>query len=197
MKKREESMVNYPNKKKTHSISLTIDGKHNTAHRGMNLEEDLNLTNQYYLAKDIAVIHKKPTPIQIVRVDYPERASAKIVEAYFRTPSTTDYNGIYKGKYVDFEAKETKTKNFPFSNISIHQINHLESIQKHGGIAFLIIAFTSLNEVYFLDASYMIEAYKKGNRKSMKYETIKTYGHLIEQGYMPRLHYLKIIDKYY
>lgn len=190
-------MVNYPNKKNIRSISMTIDGKHNTAHRGMNLEEDLNLTNQYYLANDIAVIHKKPTPIQIVRVDYPERASAKIVEAYFRTPSTTDYNGIYKGKYIDFEAKETKTKSFPFSNISIHQINHLESIQKHGGIAFLIIAFTSLNEVYLLDASYMIEAYKKGNRKSMKYETIKVNGHLIQQGYMPRLDYLKIIDNYY
>jgi len=190
-------MVNYPNKKEFHISSQTIDGKHNTAHRGMNLEEDLNLTNQYYLSKDIAVIHKKPTPIQIVKVSYPERSAAKIVEAYFRTPSTTDYNGIYKGRYIDFEAKETKTKSFPFTNISMHQINHLESIKKHGGIAFLIIAFTSMNEVYLLDASYMIEAYKKGNRKSMKYDTIKSYGHLIKQGYLPRLHYLEIVDKYY
>lgn len=191
-------MVNYPNKKELNiSTQKIITGKHNTAHRGMNLEEDLNFTNQYYLSKDIAVIHKKPTPIQIVKVNYPERASAKIVEAYFRTPSTTDYNGIYKGKYIDFEAKETKTKSFPFSNISMHQINHLENIQKHGGIAFLIIAFTSFNEVYFLDASYMINAYKKGNRKSMKYDVIKSYGHLIKQGYLPRLHYLEIIDKYY
>lgn len=190
-------MVNYPNKKKLQTVSTTIDGKHNTAHRGMNLEEDLNLTNQYYLTNDIAIIHKKPTPIQIVKVDYPERVSAKITEAYFRTPSTTDYNGIYKGKYIDFEAKETKTKSFPFSNISVHQIRHLDSIRKHGGIAFLIIAFTSLNEVYLLDASYMIEAYNKGDRKSMKYETIKKYGYLIRQGYLPRLHYLEIIDQYY
>lgn len=191
-------MVKYPNKKELHiSKNTTINGKHNTAHRGMNLEEDLNLTNQYYLSKDIAVIHKKPTPVQIVKVSYPERAAAKIVEAYFRTPSTTDYNGIYKGKYIDFEAKETKTKSFPFSNISMHQINHLESIIHHDGIAFLIIAFTSINEVYLLDASYMIQAYKKGDRKSMKYETIKSYGHLIKQGYMPRLHYLEIVDQYY
>ncbi len=35
-----------------------IEGKHNTAHRGMNLEEDINLTNEYYLSHDIAVIHK-------------------------------------------------------------------------------------------------------------------------------------------
>ena len=61
-------MVNYPNKKKVQSYIRKIDGKHDTAHRGMNLEEDINLTNQYYLANDIAVIHKKPTPIQIVKV---------------------------------------------------------------------------------------------------------------------------------
>ena len=95
-------MVNYPNKKKVQSYIRKIDGKHDTAHRGMNLEEDINLTNQYYLANDIAVIHKKPTPIQIVKVSYPERSAAKIVEAYFQAPSTTDYNGIYKGRYIDF-----------------------------------------------------------------------------------------------
>ena len=57
-------MVNYPNKKKNNHYTSMIEGKHNTAHRGMNLEEDINLTNEYYLSHDIAVIHKKPTPIQ-------------------------------------------------------------------------------------------------------------------------------------
>ena len=72
-------MVNYPNMKKTtvHQTKL-IDGKLNTRHRGMNLEEDLNLTNKYYLARKIANIHKKPTPIQIVKVDYPKRSAARM-----------------------------------------------------------------------------------------------------------------------
>ena len=185
-------MVNYPNLKKAtvHQTKL-IDGKLNTRHRGMNLEEDLNLTNKYYLANGIANIHKKPTPIQIVRVDYPKRSAAKIVEAYFKTPSTTDYNGIYKGKYLDFEAKETKRQNFPFTNISVHQIEHLRSIIKHQGIAFVIIAFTHLNEVYLIDAYY------QPNQKSISYYAIKERGHLIEQGFNPRLNYLKIIDQYY
>ena len=43
----------------------------------------------------------------------------------------------------------------------------------------------------------MIDAYKHGKRKSMTYETIKKYGHLITQGYMPRLHYLDIVDQFY
>ena len=82
--------------------------------RGMTLEEDLNETNQYYLDQGIAVIHKKPTPIQIVNVDYPKRSAAVIKEAYFKQASTTDFNGVYKGRYIDFEAKETKqTTSFP------------------------------------------------------------------------------------
>ena len=103
----------------------------------------------------------------------------------------------YKGKYIDFEAKETKTLSFPFTNISLHQINHLDKVIHHGGIAFLIIAFTKVNEVYLLDASFMVEAYRKNDRKSLRYETIKEKGHLIRQGFLPRLHYLEIIDQYY
>lgn len=192
-------MVNYPNMKRSWQSSTlsTHDKKHYTAHRGMSLEEDITLSNQYYLSHDIAIIYKKPTPIQIVKVDYPRREAAKIVEAYYKTPSTTDYNGLYRGKYVDFEAKETKVKTFPFANISKHQIDHLQKIINHGGIAFVIIAFTSLNEVYLIDASHIINDYYHSQRKSITYEKIKNLGHLIPQGYQPRLDYLKVVDDWY
>ena len=88
-------MIKYPNgmKKQTSDASpvLTRYGG-----RGASLEDDLNRSNEYYRECDIALIYKKPTPIQVVRVDYPNRAHAKIIEAYYRTPSTTDYNGIYQ-----------------------------------------------------------------------------------------------------
>ena len=192
-------MVNYPNMKRSWQsrAMMTSDKKHYTAHRGMSLEEDISLSNQYYLSHDIAVIYKKPTPIQIVKVDYPRRESAKIVEAYYKTPSTTDYNGIYRGRYIDFEAKETKVKTFPFANISKHQIDHLQKIINHGGIAFVIIAFTSLNEVYLIDASHMINDYYHSQRKSITYQKIKDLGHLIPQGYQPRLDYFKVVDNWY
>ena len=174
-----------------------VKAQDNHMGRGMSLENDLNDSNAYYCSCDRALIHKKPTPIQVVKVDYPERSAAKITEAYYKTPSTTDYNGIYRGRAIDFEAKETKRQNFPFTNISVHQIKHLQSIINHHGIAFVIIAFTHLNEVYLIDASYMIEAYYQPNQKSISYEEIKEKGHLIEQGFNPRLNYLKIIDQYY
>ena len=185
--------MNYPGGvRKDRLVSNT-----NYGNRGMNLEGDINSSNQYYIDTLKAFIYKKPTPIKIVKVDYACREAARIKEAYFTEPSTTDYNGIYKGKYIDFEAKETKTLSFPFTNISLHQINHLDKVIHHGGIAFLIIAFTKVNEVYLLDASFMVEAYRKNDRKSLRYETIKEKGHLIRQGFLPRLHYLEIIDQYY
>src|SRR5699024_1926223 len=101
--------MNYPNgkkntAKKTRAVKSGLGNKI-YGNRGMTLEEDINTTNQYYLEADKAVIHKKPTPVQIVNVNYPKRSAAVITEAYFKQASTTDYNGIYRKKYIDFEAK--------------------------------------------------------------------------------------------
>ena len=104
-------MIGYPNKKRTMVQNNVRD---NYMGRGMSLEDDLNKSNAYYMEMKRALIHKKPIPIQIVKVDYPQRSSAKIVEAYYKTPSTTDYNGIYRGKAIDFEAKETKNQKHRF-----------------------------------------------------------------------------------
>jgi recombination protein U len=103
----------YPNGKTYQPTEHTKHTKQQSisySNRGMTLEEDLNETNKFYLENKTAVIHKKPTPVQIVNVDYPRRSAAVIKEAYFKQSSTTDYNGVYRGKYIDFEAKETKIK---------------------------------------------------------------------------------------
>lgn len=185
-------MINYPNKKK---VASNVSSSNSASNRGMTLERDLDSTNKYYLANNIANIHKKPTPIQIVKVDYPKRSAAKITEAYFKLPSTTDYNGIYKGYYIDFEAKETRNKTkFIYQNIHEHQLEHLESVISHGGIAFFIIKFTVYDEVYLLSAQIVIDSMKCGD-KSLSYDTISSQGYLIENGYNPRINYLKVVDK--
>ena len=166
------------------------------ANRGMSLEEDINLSNEYYRNAGIALIHKRPTPINIVKVDYSK--GARITDAYFEKQSTTDYNGVYKGKYIDFEAKNTKSKTaFPLSNISEHQIIHLKNVLKHGGIAFFIISFQLKDEVYLLDASFVIDFWENAPRKSIPYEVFTKNAQLIRQDYRPRLHYIEAVDVLY
>ena len=74
-------MVNYPHKISSKKSQTSISQPKNFANRGMTFEKMINATNDYYLTHGMAVIHKKPTPVQIVRVDYPQRSRAKIVEA--------------------------------------------------------------------------------------------------------------------
>ncbi|MFE8702197.1 Holliday junction resolvase RecU [Cytobacillus sp. FJAT-54145] len=171
------------------------------SNRGMTLEEDLNETNEYYLLSGKAVIHKKPTPVQIVNVDYPRRSAAVIKEAYFKQASTTDYNGVYKGKYIDFEAKETKfTTSFPLSNFHEHQIKHMTHVVAQGGICFVILRFSSVEEVYLLEAIHLLQFWERmnsGGRKSITKEEIIQNGHHIPLGYQPRIDYIKIIDYLY
>jgi recombination protein U len=196
----------YPNGKKfiqkaSPANKKTAAKKVSYSNRGMTLEEDINETNQYYLANGVAVIHKKPTPVQIVDVHYPQRSAAVIKEAYFKQPSTTDYNGLYKGRYIDFEAKETRNKtSFPLQNLHSHQIQHMKQVDEQDGIAFILIRFSTTEEIFFMK---FIELYKywqrmnQGGRKSIKKEEIEADGVKISLGFHPRIDYLKTVHSLY
>jgi len=177
-----------------------IKNKNNTinyGNRGMNLENDINLTNDFYLKNNVAIIYKKPTPITINKVDYPSRKDAVITEAHFKIPSTTDYNGIYKGMYIDFEAKESSKPSFSLSNIHSHQIIHLKKIIEHGGIAFIIVSFTKEQKVFLLDGKDLFAFINENSRKSIPISYFEQYGYILNYKFNPRLDYLKIIDKLY
>ncbi|MGB3160254.1 MAG: Holliday junction resolvase RecU [Carnobacterium sp.] len=167
--------------------------------RGMTLEEELNESNAYYLAFKKAVIHKKPTPVQIVKVDYPKRSAAVIKEAYFRQASTTDYNGVYNGFYLDFEAKETKNKlSFPLKNFHQHQITHMQDCLKQSAICFVILRFSTTNRLFLLEASYLIEYWEKqenNGRKSILLKDLEKNGYELYYGLSPRIPYLSVVDQ--
>lgn len=190
-----------PNKKYAVSSSLKRDKEVKYGQRGMTLEKDLDKTNEYYISTGRAVIHKKPTPVQIVNVDYPSRNKAKINEAYFKIPSTSDYNGVYRGRYIDFEAKETKnTTRFPFINIHNHQVLHMRHCTAHDGIVFLIIRFSALSETFmmpFIHFDPYWQDYLNGGRKSLKYDDIKENSILVQEGMNPRMDYLHAVDEFY
>jgi len=196
-------MIGYPDgrkfKEKKEIVPAKKKGKVllNAANRGMNFETDINISNAYYLDKGLMMINKRTTPISIVKVDYSKK-SARITDAYFEKQSTTDYNGVYKGKYIDFEAKSTKSKSsFPLSNIYSHQIEHLKNVIANGGIAFFLICFESQNKVFLLDAKWIISFFENGKRRSIPYQTFLEEGIEVKRGYNPRLYYLDAIEEKY
>ena len=196
--------IHYPNGQHPHQsyhVQRDLPTPHQSiyAKRGMSLEDEINHSNQFYLSRHIAVIHKKPTPIQLVKVDYPKRSAAVIREAYFRRPSTTDYNGVYKGYYIDFDAKETRNKrSFPLKNFHPHQIQHMRECVNQGGICFAFIKFTELDLVYLLPASILFQYWDEqasGGRKSILLTDIQKAGFQIDYQLNPRLTYLKAVDQ--
>ena len=188
--------INYPN-------GIKIENKKiGDKSRGMTFEHDLNTSNEYYRIHNMALIYKKPTPVQIVKVDYPARNKARIVEGYYQTPSTTDYNGIYKGKYIDFEAKQTENLSFPFKHIFEHQVNHLKKCHDMGGISFVIIYFKKVNKVYMVDIEPFYERFLHGEKRGISITDLdelakenKAYD--VKIGYAPLIDYLKGIDELY
>lgn len=166
------------------------------ANRGMFLEHIINNANTYYLSKDIAIIYKKPTPIKVLNVAYRSSKTTLIDKAVFSETSTLDYNGIYKGKYIEFDAKECKNStSFPLSNIKPHQIEHIKNIMRHNGIVFLIIFMN--NKFYLLKGDSLISFIGNNDRKSIPYDYIEEKGYIIKEGYMPRIDYIKAIDEAY
>lgn len=183
--------MHYPNNIQKNYLKLSVSH----SNRGMNLESSLNSSNEYYLRKDRALIYKKPTPIGIVDVSY--NNNKKIIEkAYFKEQSTLDYNGLYRGKYIEFDAKETLNKtSFPLSNIHEHQTKQIRNVIKHGGIVFLIIRMNNIN--YLLTGEDYINYIDNTERKSISYQYIKEKAHIIKETYQPQLDYLKVVDKVY
>ncbi len=197
------SEINYPKgslhplpnlrikKKEKRKLNLKVA----PGNRGIDFEEAINQSNDYYKEKGLCLITKRPTPIKIVKVDYSH--GAKITEAFFQCQSTTDYNGVCQGRYIDFEVKSTRSKtSFPLANIPPQQIEHLKNVLSQKGIAFFLINFHCLNKTYLLEAKYVIEFYTNKPRSSIPLLKIEEHGYLVKEGYRPRFDYLSIVKEH-
>ncbi len=183
-------MYNYPNNKKSLKNQEILS---NLNKRGLDFEDEINRANDYYLSNDIAHIYKKPTPIKVLKVKNTNEnftKKTKIIDAFFEKKSTTDYNGIYKGRYIDFEVKESKDKSFNLKvNLHDHQKEHLYAVSRHGGIAFLIINMKKYGKIFIVEITKINE-----NQEKLDYEFLQDYGYEIKQDSTIYLDYLKIVD---
>ena len=191
-------MISYPKgiKKPVKSARKKVDQlvTNSYKNRGMSFEQEINASNAYYREINRAIITKRPTPINVVKVDYAH--GAKITHAYFEKQSTTDYNGIYQGRYVDFEAKSTQSStSFPLANITSHQLAHLQAIIDHGGLAFFLIHFVRKDEVYVVKAEHILWHKVTQKRQSIPYSFIQEKGEKVTLDLQPRLRYLDAVDR--
>lgn len=140
--------------------------------RGSTLEDLINRSNEHYMEKGLALIQKIPTPITPIKIDKEHR---HITLAYFEKKSTVDYIGAVQGIPVCFDAKECTADTFALQNIHEHQVIFMEKFEKQGGISFLILFFSSRNELFYLpyaDMRSFWDRAKAGGRKSFRYEEL-------------------------
>lgn len=164
------------------------------ANRGQAFEQMLNLANKQYESNGVALIHKRPTPVKVLKT-----RGNMITNAVYDKKSTVDYDGTYKGHAIYFEAKSTQEKTrFDLKNIEHHQLEHLEKAEQNRAVCFFLIEFATLHEVFFVPLStmrhYFIHA-SNGGRKSIPREEFNEYAYEVKKSNRALLDYLVYVDK--
>lgn len=162
--------------------------------RGSTFEELINMTNDIYAEKSLALVQKIPTPITPIEID---KATRHITLAYFEKDSTVDYIGVVQGIPICFDAKECHTDTFPMQNIHEHQMHFMENFEKQGGISFLLVYFTARNEFYYLPfrvlKEYVERISRDGHAKNFKYEELDSKYFIRPEG-AALVHYLEALN---
>lgn len=163
--------------------------------RGSAFEDLINMTNELYRQRGLALIQKIPTPITPIAVN---NQSHTITSAYFEQKSTVDYIGVVQGIAVCFDAKETQYKNLPLKNIHAHQIEFMSDFERQKGVSFLLVHFHAMGEIFFLPCETLARHYEQaqqGGRKSIPYDAFDPTLRVFNKRGFP-VHYIEALDIY-
>jgi recombination protein U len=161
--------------------------------RGMGLENMIEATNRSYRHKGLAVVNKRPTPVVIMK-----KLAGGRIEGRLEKCSTVDYDGVYRGRSLQFEAKSTRTNRLPLSNFHPHQIEHLRKTAAHGAISFVLWEVVPAGLVLYLPADVVIRAWdaqSNGGRKSIAYDDVFAMERVVRSTRGVPLDYLAVIDR--
>ena len=80
------------------------------------------------------LISKRPAPVKVLN------KGGRVLNEFYEAKSTVDYDGVYKGRAITFEAKSTeKDTRFDLKNIAQYQLDYLEKAEKMGAICFFLM----------------------------------------------------------
>ncbi len=132
------------------------------AHRGRSLEDLINYANDQYRARGIADIEKQPVPARFI-------GGGRVIPV----KSGVDYEGIFQGLRVVFEAKQTHLKSFPLRLVKDHQYQRLLAASVGGHRSFLLVEVLAGSKrahvrlIPFQDLDYYWCRAKAGGRASI------------------------------
>ncbi|HDR4727310.1 Holliday junction resolvase RecU [Bacillus cereus] len=163
--------------------------------RGMAFEKLINLSNEMYQREGVALINKRATPVKVLK-----SAGGRVLNGFYEAKSTVDYDGVYKGRAVAFEAKSTQSlTRFDLSNIAQHQLDYLEKAEKMGAVCFFLIEFSKDQTVFLVPASviqsYVRMSHQPNGKKSISRADFDIYGYLVEQTERAPVDYLQYVDE--
>ncbi|MGL5630428.1 MAG: Holliday junction resolvase RecU [Mycoplasmoidaceae bacterium] len=154
------------------------------SNKGMYIEHIINNSAKYYAEQKICLIKKKQLPFVFSNQ---KKSSGYILK------STTDYYGLYKGIYFDFEVKQTEKNYFYINNIKPHQLNHLKEVNFYGSLSFLILYFFTEDIIFIIKYIDLEKLMKKTKKIEIKYAYKYFYqAHIIFPGIID---FEKIIKK--
>lgn len=124
----------------------------------------------------MALINKLQTPVKVLK-----SKSGRVLNGFYEAKSTVDYDCVYKGQAIAFEAKSTeKDTRFDLKNIAQHQLDYLEKAEKMGAICFFLIEFSKDKSVFVVPLSviqsYVRMSHRPKGKKSILGEDFDIYG---------------------
>lgn len=116
-----------------------------SAHRGSYSETLIDNTINFYQLNQIAFFWK--TRSEQLRKRF------NITQQKEHLP--LDYIGLFQGKYIEFDVKETIKNYFNVRLVRTQQYQRLINIHQHQGISFIILVMTSMEKIFLIPAQKM------------------------------------------
>lgn len=136
--------------------------------RGKWLEKVINNTNKMYAHRNIALISNIATPTKVVR------KGDNLIGAKYIEKSTVDFTGLTEnGQFIAFDTKECQQTSFSFASVKSHQVEYLKKVKDLNGIAFILIYFRKVNELYRIDIDEFLDLMNNLDRKSIPFTYFK------------------------